>query len=155
MAKKPSKRKGNVPEKVRHTVETEIFAKALEPLIQQLLVTKEISLDTFGKEVAPLAAIRMASLLMSEKDEVALKASEKIMDRELGRPVERRQVLHADVKDLSNKQLDNEILRYLKKDPTLLREIEGKILAEVPLETREVINGNARTPVIVDVDEKL
>lgn len=114
-------------------LEVALIQKALEPLIRQLIETREISLDTFGKEIAPLAAIKMASLLTSDKDDVALRASERIMDRELGKPVERRQILHADIKDLNPKQLDNEILRYLKKDPKLLEELKQLTLDTQPI----------------------
>ena len=86
----------------------------LMPAIE-LVVSKQISLEDFNSEVAPLAAMRMASLILSEDEGIAFKAAQEIMNRAVGKPMERKQVLNADVKDLNQNQIDNEIRRYLEK----------------------------------------
>jgi hypothetical protein len=105
-------------------ISTEIVQKMriidqLMPAID-LVVNKDISLEEFAKEVAPLAAMRMAALVLSQDPNIAFKASQEILNRELGKPMERRAVLTADVKDLNERQLNNEILRYLRDDAALL-----------------------------------
>jgi hypothetical protein len=88
-----------------------------------LVVNKDISLEEFAKEVAPLAAMRMAALVLSQDPNIAFKASQEILNRELGKPMERKQVLTADVKDLNERQLNNEILRYLRDEADMMAQL--------------------------------
>lgn len=82
-----------------------------------LVVKKQISLEEFNSEVAPLAALRMASLILSEDEGIAFKAAQEVMNREVGKPMERKQVLSANVEGLNQNQIDNEIRRYLEREP--------------------------------------
>jgi hypothetical protein len=125
-------------------ISTEIVQKMriidqLMPAID-LVVNKDISLEEFAKEVAPLAAMRMAALVLSQDPNIAFKASQEILNRELGKPMERKQVLTADVKDLNERQLNNEILRYLRDEADMMAQLPAKSVTQPKLKkTKKVV----------------
>lgn len=85
----------------------------LMPAIE-MMVQKEISLEEFNSEVAPIAAMRLASLMLSADEAIALKACQEVLHQEKGKPMQRQQVLTADV-SLNAKQIDKQILQFLEK----------------------------------------
>lgn len=71
--------------------------------------------DAILKKSEPLAAMKLIEATNSDKDEVRLKAATEILNRTLGRPVERSLNLHADVGRLSDKDLDSQIARLMSQ----------------------------------------
>lgn len=67
------------------------------------------------KRSEPLAAMKLLQSMDSPKDEVRLKAALSVLDRTLGRPVERHLSIYADVAQMSEDQLELEILTLAKR----------------------------------------
>ena len=107
------------------------------------------TIEGFLRNSTPVAYARLASLLASDKDEVAHKAAVEILNRSEGKPVERKQVLYGDVKDLNETQLDNEILKHLKQDPQLASKLT-KTLSE----TRSEPQTTLPTPKTINLPKK-
>lgn len=98
------------------------------------------------KNSEALAATRLMTTALKGREEAALKAATAILDRTLGRPVERRLNVYADVAEMSDEQLDREIFLLAKRAGVKEEVIE--ILAE-PSKGRTTENGfpTGRQPV--------
>ena len=109
------------------------------PAIQKFLRTGG-TVEGFLRQSTPVAYARLATLLLHGDPLVAHKAAVEILNRAEGKPIERKQILHGDLADLNERQLDNEILRGLKKSPELAQQLsvvlEGKIVVEKPPKKR-------------------
>jgi hypothetical protein len=65
-----------------------------------------------------MAGVELVRLLRAEKEDVRLRAAAEILNRSLGKPVERRIDLHAELKDISEPEIDSRI-------KTLVNQIGG------------------------------
>ena len=93
------------------------FYQQLQPYIKAALAAGG-SAETILRKSQGLAAVRLIQLLNSEKDDVRLKAAEKLLDRSIGRPIERKVSIYADLETLSPKEIDRRLKNLLKKhDP--------------------------------------
>lgn len=62
-----------------------------------------------------VAAVKLVELLLySDKDDVKLRAAKELLDRSLGKSVERKISIHGDFNDMPERQLDAEITRLLE-----------------------------------------
>lgn len=107
----------------RHLERMKVMEK-LAPAIN-LMIQKQMTLEEFMEEAAPIALMRLTSLVMSDDHAIAFKAAQEILNRQIGKPMERKQILSADVGSLNPNQIDNEIKKYLETEttPTELKEI--------------------------------
>lgn len=83
------------------------------PALREL--AKHGSIESMLKKSSPLAVMKMIKLLNSEKEEVVLKAAEKIIAYDIGKPVERSVSIFGDVKDMSEKDVDARLLALFEK----------------------------------------
>ena len=116
------------------------------PAVQEFLA-KGGTIEGFLRKSAPVAYARLSEQMFDENPAVAQKAIIEILNRAEGKPVERKQVLYQDVGEMSEKQLNAEILKSLKQDP----ELSGLLpeLAEKPAKQPA-----KRKPSIIDLDEE-
>ena len=89
------------------------------------------TIEGFLRQSTPIAYARLATLLMDSDSTVAHKAAVEILNRAEGKPIERKQILHGDLADLNERQLDNEILRGLKRSPELAQELAEVLEVQV------------------------
>lgn len=90
------------------------FYKELQPAIAAALKYGG-SADKLLKRSQVLAAVKLLELLKSDKEDVQLRAAGQLLDRALGRSVERKVNINADIDDLNPKEIDAKIKRLLKK----------------------------------------
>lgn len=90
------------------------FYRQLQPYIKAAMAAGG-SAETILRKSQAMAALRLVELLNSEKDDVRLKAAEKLLDRSLGRPVERKVSIYADLETLSPQEIDRRLKNLLKK----------------------------------------
>ena len=90
------------------------FYRQLQPYIKAAMQAGG-SAETILRKSQSLAALRLVQLLNSEKDDVRLKAAEKLLDRSIGRPVKRKVSIYADLETLSPSEIDRRLKRLLKK----------------------------------------
>ncbi len=119
------------------------------PAVQEY-VNKGGTVESFLRHSVPVAYARLAALVMGDDSALAFKASVEILNRALGKPVEKKQVLYADINDVPEKQIDAEILKALKKDPKL---IDGLIDADEK-RAAEPKEKQTRKPKMIDLDGK-
>lgn len=92
--------------------EMEIFEQML-PAIRAIMKNGGDA-NSILKKSGPLAAYKTVELLGSEKEEVALKAADKILAYDLGKPVEKSINVYGDISRMNEKDVDNQILQLLK-----------------------------------------
>lgn len=107
------------------------------------------TIDGFLRKSTPVAYARLATMLMDPDSTVAHKAAVELLNRAEGKPVERRQVLYGDVAELNERQLDNEILRTLKKDPNLAGALQQTLHSQNANEKPK----QSRKPKVIDLDD--
>lgn len=71
--------------------------------------------DAILKKSDVLATMKIIELIDSEKPDVALKAAIEVMNRSIGKPVERTLNIYGDLSKLNEKDIDNQILRAIEK----------------------------------------
>ena len=111
------------------------------------------TVEEFLRRTTPVAFARLSSLMMDPDPSIAFKASTEVLNRAIGKSVERKQVLYQDVDTLNEKQLDQEIARALKKNPKLLEEARTEqktIEAQAPQKPKQK---QRRKPRVIDLDE--
>lgn len=104
------------------------------------------TVETFLRKSTPVAYAKLAELMHSQDEAISFKATVEMLNRAVGKPVEKKQILYADVGELNERQIDTEILRYLKKDPELAHLISKP---EQPSSEPQ-----KRRPRVIDLDEK-
>ena len=136
--------------------EKEIFDQLMPAL--RKIVKSGGGADAVLKRSEPLAAATLATLLLSEKDEVRRQAAKDIMERVSGKAVERSMNVYADVGRLDDKSLDSQIMRLMsqsgadkfleqalevkklpkkqKRKPRKAQIIEGDVIDVTPVETK-------------------
>lgn len=67
------------------------------------------------KKSEAAAALQLVESLISEKDDVRLKASVEILNRTTGKPVERTLNIYGDISKMNERDVDNQILRAIEK----------------------------------------
>lgn len=115
------------------------FYEQIQPYIKAAMQAGG-SAETILRKSQALAALRLVQLLNSEKDDVRLKAAEKLLDRSLGRPVERKVSIYADLETLSPSEIDRRLKSLLKKhEPAEILDavIETKAVALVDSPKKE------------------
>lgn len=81
----------------------------LAPAIHAAIAAGGGNADHILRSSQSLAAVEIVKLLKSEKDDVRLRASTEILNRSLGKPIERRLDLYAEIKDLPEQEIDSRI----------------------------------------------
>lgn len=71
--------------------------------------------DEILRKSQAMAAKKMVEALFADKPETSLRAAEKILDRALGRPVERKLDIYANITDLNERELDSQIMKLMKE----------------------------------------
>ncbi len=99
------------------------------PAVEEF-VRKGGTVESFLNKSRPVAYARLASLLLSKKEDTAHKAAVELLNRADGKPTERKMVLHGDVGELNERQLDAEIMKAFKKDPGLAKELAQNLLPQ-------------------------
>ena len=88
--------------------------EALMPAIQAVVASGG-GADSILRKSEAMAAVQLVESLSSEKDDVKLKASIEILNRTVGRPVERSLNIYGDLSKMNEKDIDNQILRAIEK----------------------------------------
>lgn len=73
------------------------------------------SADQILKKSEAMAALQLILALDSEKDDVKLKASVEILNRSLGKPVERSVNIYGDISKMNERDIDNQIMKALER----------------------------------------
>lgn len=71
--------------------------------------------DQILRKSEALAALQLVGSLDSEKDDVRLKASVEILNRSLGKPVERSVNIYGDISKMNERDIDNQIMKALER----------------------------------------
>lgn len=71
--------------------------------------------DQILRKSEALAALQLVGALDSEKDDVRLKASVEILNRSLGKPVERSVSIYGDISKMNERDIDNQIMKALER----------------------------------------
>lgn len=99
--------------------EADLF-RELQPAIQAALKFGGGS-ESILRRSQGLAAARLIELLNSPKEDVRLKAISQVLDRALGRSVERKINVYADLEGLNEKELDRRLKQLMQKqEPALV-----------------------------------
>jgi hypothetical protein len=110
--------------------------------------------DQLLKKSGPMAAYKLVQLLSSEKEEVVLKASEKIISYDLGKPVERSLNIYGDLSKMNEADVDNQIMLLLEK--TGARKMLDTTLKVSASRTRNQLKQKRKPrqsdPLIIDAD---
>ncbi len=88
---------------------------ALRPAIQAILRHGTGSAQALLKRSEALAAVTLLTSLTSKKDDIRLRASIELLNRSLGKPVERRIDVHADIGALNETELDTQIKTLMRQ----------------------------------------
>lgn len=103
---------------------------SLKPAITTIIKHGTGSAQALLKKSEAIAAVTLLTSLASKKDDIRLKAAIELLNRSLGKPVERRIDVYADLNSLNENELDTQI-------KTLMRQVgENKtfdaVLNQVP-----------------------
>lgn len=71
--------------------------------------------DAVLKKSETIAAMELIKATQSEKDEVRLKAATEILNRTIGRPIERSVNIYGDISKMNEADVDSQILMLLEK----------------------------------------
>lgn len=85
--------------------------------------------ETILRRSQGLAAARLVDLLNSPREDIRLKAINQVLDRALGRSIERKVNIYADLEGLNEKELDRRLKQLMSKNsPSLVLDavIAGK-----------------------------
>lgn len=94
--------------------EADLF-RELQPAIQAALKFGGGS-ESILRRSQGLAAARLIELLNSPKEDVRLKAISQVLDRALGRSIERKVNVYADLEGLNEKELDRRLRQLMQKN---------------------------------------
>lgn len=83
------------------------------PLLRE--ISRYDSPDTMIRKALPMSTLGLIISQFSENETIALKARTEIINRGLGKPVERSISVHGDLSQLNEKDLDNQLKRLLGK----------------------------------------
>jgi ribosome-binding ATPase YchF (GTP1/OBG family) len=101
----------------------------LMPVIRQVIKAGG-GADQILKKSEAVAAVKLTQSLNSEKPDVALKAAIEILNRSLGKPVERSVSIYGDLNRMNEKDIDNQIMRAF--DRTNSQHIIEAVVTERP-----------------------
>lgn len=90
------------------------FYQELQPAIKAALKYGG-NADKLIKRSQILAACKLLELLKSEKEDVQLRAASQLLDRALGKSIEKKININADLEDLKPSEIDSRIKQLLKK----------------------------------------
>jgi Xaa-Pro aminopeptidase len=90
------------------------FYKELQPALQAALKYGAGS-DKILRKSQALAVAKLIQLLKSDKEDVQLRAASQILDRALGKAIERKVNIYGDIENLNPHEIDAKIKRLLKK----------------------------------------
>lgn len=62
-----------------------------------------------------LAAVKLVTSILTSNSDTALRAATEVLNRRLGKPVEKRLTIYGDVADMNEDQLDREIISLAKR----------------------------------------
>lgn len=71
--------------------------------------------DTILRKSQAVAAVKLLELLNSDRDDVRLKAADKILDRSVGKAVERKINIYADLDQLTPAEVDRRLKALMAK----------------------------------------
>jgi hypothetical protein len=71
--------------------------------------------DAILKKSESIAAMTLIEATQSEKDEVRLKAASEILNRTIGRPVERSVNIYGDISKMNERDIDNQIMQLIDR----------------------------------------
>lgn len=89
--------------------------ESLSPAIHAILKHGTGSAQLLLKKSESLAAVTLLTSLASKKDDVRLRAAIELLNRSLGKPVERRIDVYADIGQLNETELDTQIKTLMKQ----------------------------------------
>lgn len=101
------------------------------PVFRKL--SKERDPDMIMREASPLAALTQVALLLGGSERAKVDVSKQILDRVMGKPVDRSVNLSADIMKLRDVEIDHELRRLIHKLPV----DELRSLARGPGQNRE------------------
>lgn len=98
-----------------HSMDEKALWDSLMPAIKAILKFGTGSAQMLLKKSESLAAVTLLTSLASKKDDVRLKAAIELLNRSLGKPVERRIDVYADIGSLNESELDTQIKTLMKQ----------------------------------------
>lgn len=107
--------------------------------------------DAIMKKSEVMAAIRLAEIAAAGSEANALHASKEILNRSLGKPVERHLSIHAEIAGLTEEQLDQQILLLAKKAGA---EEVVQMIARPKASTKRTRRGKAHQSIHVSDDSQ-
>ncbi len=114
-------------------------------------------IDQILRKSSGIAAAKMIEALYSSRDDIKLKAAEKILDRAYGRPVERKVSLTGDIMEMSEKELDRQLKLLAKETGSeqLIEAIVTKSLENKTIQAKVVDSlASGTTPVTEFEDDE-
>jgi hypothetical protein len=103
--------------KAEHKMISELHQKNLlekyRPIID--MISKYDSPDAMIKKSLPMSVLGLIVSQFSENEGIALKARTEIINRGLGKPVERTVNIYGDIAQMNEKDMDNQILQLFNK----------------------------------------
>lgn len=136
MSKRRNKPRFNGPESglIRSLDNLQLY-DTLMPAIRECFIAGG-GADQILKKSETLAAMQLIESLRSEKDDVKLKASVEILNRSLGKPVERTLNIYGDISKMNERDIDAQILRAIEKTGAD-KLIEAVITNERPVKIKQ------------------
>lgn len=112
--------------KADHDSNEDEMIEALDEKMELLDILKDIApvlkrirriddVDAILESGAPIAAKLLMRLMIAGDGKVQLSAIQEVLNRHLGKPIERQMNLNADVGKLQENEVDRQILRLIKK----------------------------------------
>lgn len=96
-------------------IDDKVLWEEIGPIIKKAMKHGGGAQQILSKSQA-MAATKMIELMMySDKDDVKLRAAKELLDRSLGKAVERKLSIHGDLSTMSEKELDSEVARLLEE----------------------------------------
>lgn len=124
--------------------------RLVEELVEEWLpvfkrIKSEKDADLILNEASPLAALTQISLMLGGSERVKLEATKQVMDRSMGKPVERSISLNGDIMKMREKEVDNEIGRILNKLGTgEVKELIGEVRSVGEAQVSEDVESEGR-----------
>ncbi len=139
--------------KLEPKVEAEfaIFQKILPAL--RALIKAGGTPDQLFKKSSGLAAYKIIELLNSDKEDIVMKAAEKVIAYDIGKPVERTLNIYGDISKMNESDIDQQILHILGSQSGTRKLIETTLGAKPKrrLQRRKPRNSE---PITIEANER-
>lgn len=115
----------------------------LEPLLKSAL--KYGSVDQLIQKSKSIAMVELLKIMATaEKEDVKLKAVESVLNRSMGKPVERKVSLYGDLETMNEKDIDRQIKQLMSElGPSAVIDVIADQAASKQLPTKRGVDGES------------